>query len=179
MVRMQAVRGKDLRHAADDEAPHDLVSMVSRDAGRGWSEPRVLIGRGPDAHSAYSPGLLRLNTGDILFRYEIYHRHEYGQCMSISSYACISRDECQTFSTPATLWSRREGIGGSQGDLRQMRSGRIIVPMLRLKDYHLQDDDKDHAVTARRGTKAATSIFPCAAPWKEKSRKSKTAGCSW
>jgi len=147
MLRMEAVKGVNLRHAADDEAPHELVSMLSRDGGRTWTDKKIQIARGPEDHSSYSPGLVRLQNGDIFLRYEIYHRHVYGQSMSISAFCCISRDECRTFSPPVTIWSRLEGIGGSQGDIRQLRSGRIIVPMLRLKDYHLQDDDKDHCFT--------------------------------
>jgi len=147
MSRMEAVRATGLRHSADDEAPHDLVSMISRDGGRTWTDRRIMVARGPEDHSMYAPGLVRLRNGEILFRYEVYHRHAYGDLMSVSAYACISRDECRTFATPTSLWSRAEGQAGSQGDLRQLHSGRIIVPMLRLSDYHLQDDDKDHCRT--------------------------------
>lgn len=147
MVRMEAVTGKNLRHAADDEAPHDLVAITSRDGGRTWGGKRLVVARGPADSAAYAPGLLRLHNGDILFRHEMYHRHEYRQAMVISAYASISSDECRTFGPPATIWSRKEGIGGSQGDLRQLRTGRIIVPMLKLTDYAKQDEGGDHART--------------------------------
>src|SRR5687768_10068113 len=70
MARMEAVPAQGLIHSADDEAPHDLVSILSRDGGRTWTDRRILIGRGPQDHSAYSPGLLRLHNGELLFRYE-------------------------------------------------------------------------------------------------------------
>jgi sialidase-1 len=146
MVRMQANRGKNLRHAADDEAPHDLVSMRSYDGGRTWASQQDLITHNPEDHAAYKGSFLRLTNGEILFRYERFHRHTYGESMCVSAFASISTDECQTFSAPVTLWSRKEGQTGSHGDLRQLRSGRIVVPATRLSGYERQDDDQDHSV---------------------------------
>jgi len=146
MVKMQANQNPKLRHAADDEAPSDLITLKSRDGGRTWGDHQLLIQPGPDDQAAYSPNLLRLRNGDILFRYEIYHRLMYRTKLSISSFACTSRDECRTFSEPVTVWSRSEDHGGSQGDLRQLSTGRVVAPMARLVGYERQDEAGDHSV---------------------------------
>jgi sialidase-1 len=146
MANMEAVRGKGLRHAADDEAPSNIVGITSRDGGRTWAERRTLIERGPDDKAAYYPGLLRLRDGRILFRHAMFHRLNYGEPWSLSGYVCWSRDECATFSDSVVVLDHSPVHGWSCGDLLQLSSGRIIIPTQKLQDYALQDDGKDHSL---------------------------------
>ena len=146
LLKMEITKSGALRHGGDDEAPSDLVTMVSRDGGRTWTDRRTFLRPGPDDQAAYTPGLLRLRNGDILLRYEMYHRFMYKQRPSISSFACFSRDECKSFSDPVTIWSKSPERSGSQGDLRQLSTGRILYPMIRLIGYEHQDDGGDHCI---------------------------------
>jgi len=57
---------------------------------------------------------------------------------------CTSQDECQTFSQPVTVLDRQAALGWSGGDMRQLSSGRIIIPVQNNTDYELQDDGGDH-----------------------------------
>ena len=146
MLKMEIYKAEGLRHGGDDEAPSDLVTLVSRDEGRNWTDKKTFLRPGPDDQAVYSPGLLRLQNGGILLRYEMYHRFMYKQEPSISAFTCISDDECESFSDPVTVWSRKNGYSGSQGDLRQLSTGRIIYPMIQLIGYEKQDEGQDHAI---------------------------------
>jgi len=144
MAKMIINRAEGLRHAADDEAPSDVETLRSTDGGRTWGDRRTLVRPGPQDHAAYCPGLVRLRNGTILFRYEIYHRFTYRQAPCISAFACFSRDDCASFSEPVAIWTRSSEKAGSQGDLRQLSTGRIILPMMRLVGYEHQDEGGDH-----------------------------------
>lgn len=132
----------NLEHAAGDDAPADIVAMASRDGGRSWGNYRTLIQRGPNDTSAYSPAFLRLRDGNILFKYELYHRFVRNEDCCISACACRSRDECKTFSSPVTIWNRSARHMGFQNDVRQLSTGRLIVPAVVMKGKILQDDGK-------------------------------------
>ncbi len=127
---------------AGDDAPADIKSMVSRDGGKTWGEYQTLIKRGPNDTAAYKPSFLRLPNGDICFRYEMYHRFVQGEDPCVSAYLCWSRDECKTFSDPVTIFSRSAHISGSSGDVRQLSTGRIVVPVCYMTGKALQDDGK-------------------------------------
>lgn len=77
---------------ANDEAPSDIVAMISQDGGRSWSDERMLIPRGESDTAAYKPSLLRLQSGDILFRYEMYHHLMTNEELNVSSFVCWSKD---------------------------------------------------------------------------------------
>lgn len=113
---------------ANDEAPSDIVAMNSRDGGRTWSDRQMLIPRGEHDTAAYKPSLLRLQNGEILFRYEMYHHLMTNEELCASSFVCTSSDECRTFSEPVTIFHRRNDRMGSFHDVRQMASGRIVIP---------------------------------------------------
>ena len=125
---------------AGDDAPYDIVSMVSRDGGRTWGDYRQLVARGPDDTAAYKPSLLRLQSGHILFRYEMYHRFVQNEDRIISAYVCKSEDECQTFSEPTPIWERSGHLTGSMNDVRQLSTGRIVVPTETITGKALQQD---------------------------------------
>ena len=136
-----------LEFQAGDDAPSDLITLVSRDGGRTWGDHRIFIKPAPDETAAYTPGLLRLRNGHILFRYEMYHHFVQGEDKCMSAYACTSQDECKTFSRPVTIFSRSAHHAGSQGDLRQLSTGRIVVPTCYMEGTALQDEGKGLAPT--------------------------------
>jgi sialidase-1 len=135
------------RLRAGDDAPSDIVSLQSTDGGRTWGGYRKLIERGPEDTAVYKPSLLRLKNGAIAFRYEMYHRFVQNEPRCISAYFCTSRDECKTFSDPFTIWSRSGHHTGSFNDVRQLSSGRIIVPTEYVTGNALQDEGKGLAPT--------------------------------
>ncbi len=132
---------------AGDDAPSDLITLVSRDGGRTWGDHRIFLKPKADEWAAYTPGFLRLQNGDILFRYEMYHHFVQNEPYSVSSYVCRSQDECETFSDPVTIWSRSGHHTGSQNDLRQLSTGRIVIPTCYMEGTALQDEGKGLAPT--------------------------------
>jgi len=146
MNKMEIFKSGDLRHAADDEAKSDIVGLVSRDGGRTWGDQRTLIKCGENDHAAYYPGLLRLQNGDILFRHAMFHSFVYQEPWKLSGYVCWSQDECQTFSDPVTVLDRQSELAWSDGDMRQLSTGRIIIPTQKQMDYERQDEGGDHVV---------------------------------
>ena len=145
MAKMEVFKSGDLRHVADDEARSDIVGLVSCDGGRTWGEQRTLIKCGPDDHAAYYPGLLRLQNGDILFRHAMFHRFAYGQPWNLSGFVCRSRDECRTFTDPVTVLDRQSELAWSGGDIRQLSTGRIVIPTQKVTAYEHQDEGEDHS----------------------------------
>ena len=145
MAKMEVFKSSDLRHAADDEAKSDIVGLLSRDGGKTWGDQRTLIKCGEDDHAAYYPGLLRLQNGDILFRHAMFHRFVYGQPWSLSGFVCRSQDECRTFSDPVTLLNKQSELAWSVGDIRQLSTGRIVVPTQKVMGYEHQDEGEDHS----------------------------------
>lgn len=137
-----------LQCQAGDDAPFDLVSRTSRDGGQTWSTPRMMIARKTDeTATGYCPALLRLRNGEILLTYEIFHRFVMNEEKDISGFACISRDECRTFSAPATVWSHSSRFGSSSSDTRQLSTGRIIFPICDMTGKALENDGKGLAPT--------------------------------
>ena len=131
-----------LELGAGDDAPSDLVTLSSQDGGRTWSDPVTIIQPEPGETAAYCPGFLRLQNGEILFRYEMYHTFVMNEPWSISSYACFSTDECRSFSfdDKATIFSRSSHLAGSMNDLRQLSTGRIVIPTCYMEGTALQDE---------------------------------------
>jgi len=132
---------------AGDDAPSNICTMRSHDGGQTWGEYSTLIERGPDDTAAYKPCFLRLQDGEILFRYEMYHKFVMNQPRCVSSYICKSSDECKTFSDPMTVFNRSEHLTGSMNDIRQLRSGRIIIPTDHMTGMALQNEGEGLAPT--------------------------------
>jgi len=137
---MRINRSDKPRYVGGDDAPSDLVTTVSRDGGKSWDEPRIFLAPGPDDWAAYTPALLRLQDGSILFRYEMYHYFVQGEPWRLSAYACWSHDECKTFSDPVTIWADSSHLCGSNGDVIQLSTGRIVVPACYMEGTALQED---------------------------------------
>src|SRR5690606_23229980 len=98
LMAKMLVYASGLKQQAGDDAPSDIVRLVSKDMGKTWSSPEVWLKPGPEDTAAYNPGFVRLNDGGILFRYDMYHRFVQNEPTCVSAYACISHDECKTFS---------------------------------------------------------------------------------
>ncbi len=143
MLKM-LIHESNLDQGAGDDAPSDLVTLRSTDSGRTWSDSTVFLQPGPDETAAYTPGLLRLRDGRILLRYEMYHKFVVNELFSISSYACLSSDECTTFSEPVAIWSRSSNLCGSMNDLRQLSTGRIVIPTCHMEGTALQEEGEGY-----------------------------------
>lgn len=112
-----------------DHAPSSIVSVISGDGGRTWTDRRVLAATRPGETNVYHPCLLRLKSGDILFFHLRYQQLKEGEPTQVAS--CISRstDDGRTFSDPeqpATL----QGVSDCNG-LVMLSTGRIILPTSR------------------------------------------------
>lgn len=126
-----------------DFYPAHIVAKTSSDGGLTWGNYRVLAEPAADERSTFSPNLLRLKNGDILF---VFMRQKLGQTGSGShsrlstSVAMISRDEGQTFDPLATAVNAKPIIVCNH-TLKQLDSGRILLPLCR--DVS-QKGERDH-----------------------------------
>jgi sialidase-1 len=136
-----------LDQPAGDDAPSDIVSLVSRDVGRTWGDFRPLVRRGPDDTAAYCPSFLRMQDGRLLFRYEMFHHFVKGEEKCISAFACVSDDEGETFSKPVPIYSRSAHHALSSNDDRQLSTGRLVVPACYMEGKALENDGKGLAPT--------------------------------
>jgi sialidase-1 len=112
-----------------DFFPGRLAAMTSADGGRTWGERRVLVQPEKGDINVFSPSLVRLADGAILFCFMRYHSLEKSQnnYPPASAYAWISRDEAQTFQPLATLWSKQR-VTLCNSTAKQLSTGRIIIP---------------------------------------------------
>jgi sialidase-1 len=78
--------------------------------------------------NVFSPNLLRLRNGDILFVYMRYIALADGIVPSVSCFMCRSRDDGRTFSEPSPIWTKKPW-GYASGVLKQLSTGRILLPM--------------------------------------------------
>ncbi|HTI52048.1 MAG TPA: sialidase family protein [Planctomycetaceae bacterium] len=112
-----------------DFFPSRLAAMTSRDGGRSWGGRRVLVETAPGDTNVFSPSLVRLQDGGILFCYMTYHGFDKAQNKypPASAFALLSRDEGRTFTPLGTLWKERP-ITLASSTLRQLSGGRVIIP---------------------------------------------------
>jgi len=115
-----------------DFFPGKLAAMTSADGGRTWGERRVLVKPEEGDINVFSPSLLRLADGSILFCFMRYHSFEKAQNKypPASAFAWTSRDEGQTFQPLATLWTEQP-VTLCSSTLKQLSTGRIILPVCR------------------------------------------------
>lgn len=114
---------------SEDTGPSRLAAMDSADGGRTWTGRRVLIEKEPDDVNVYSPNLLRLPGGEILFFFQRYNQLAQGEEQLASIYVCRSRDEGATFSPPEPITSRQSYMIASSV-VKRLSSGRVLVPMV-------------------------------------------------
>jgi sialidase-1 len=124
-----------------DFFPGHLAAMTSRDGGRTWNAHRVLVQNEPGDTNVFSPSLLRLPDGAILFCFMRYHSLAKARNISppASAFAWVSRDECKTFTPLATLWAEKP-ITLCNSTLRRLSSGRIVLPINRERSMKGQPD---------------------------------------
>lgn len=137
----------DPEFPGNDDAPADIAAAVSYDGGRSWQGQRTLVELPEGDTSVYSPSLLRLRDGRILFRYERYHQFVKDQPRCISACVCISSNECASFSEPTLMFERSANFMGSSNNIRQLEDGRLIAPVMYAMGNVLQGDGEGLAPT--------------------------------
>ncbi len=113
---------------SNDYSPSTLVSSVSRDKGYTWEEPRVLVTPEPGDTNVYSPNLIRLKDGRILFLYMRYVHLAAGKPRVTAAGIRISEDEGKTFSPVRYVWERGS-YSFSNSCARRLSSDRILIPV--------------------------------------------------
>lgn len=115
-----------------DFFPGRLAAMNSRDGGRTWGEHRVLVPPEKDDINVFSPSLLRLPDGGILFCFMRYHSFAKAQNKypPASAFAWVSHDEAKTFQPLATLWTEQP-ITLCSSTLKRLGTGRLLIPVSR------------------------------------------------
>lgn len=114
-----------------DFFPGRLVSRVSSDGGRTWGLHRVLVEPGAADINVYSPSLLRLADGSILFCFMRYHRApSTATSPPATAFAWRSTDEGRTFQPLGELW-RSLPYALCSDTLRLLKSGRLLIPVCR------------------------------------------------
>lgn len=124
-----------------DFFPARIVAKTSSDGGRTWGDYRVLAVPEPGEISAFSPNLLRLRDGRLLFVYMRYlsfakAKNKYPPATTV---AMISSDEGRTFSPLATI-AAEQPITICNHTLKQLASGRIVLPLNRDQSEKGQSD---------------------------------------
>ncbi len=114
----------------EDNSPARLSSMISTDGGFSWIRKRTLVEPMPNDVNVYSPNLLLLPSGRLLFIFMRYHVLEQGKPPETSACLMFSDDEGQTFGPEHAIW-RRDPITFSSGSVKRMNCGRIILPVTR------------------------------------------------
>jgi len=121
--------------AAHDFFASKIVSRLSRDGGKTWSEQRVLLEPKADDFTIQAPGLLKLASGDILLTcVRVYKGMETGKDwdpgVTSSTMALYrSTDGGKTFGEEPPIWKRVPVLryqGGAPWNI-QLKSGRILL----------------------------------------------------
>ena len=127
-------------YGAGDEAPSNICTITSNDGGRTWGDYRVLLEMAPGDTSLYCPNLLRLTSGEILLAYDRYHLYRKGEDFCASGFASKSFDEGRSFTDPVLIWDRTSHASAS-GTLKQLSTGRLVFPVMRMSGKTLENDD--------------------------------------
>ncbi|MEX2558629.1 MAG: sialidase family protein [Pirellulales bacterium] len=124
-----------------DFFPSRLAARTSRDGGRTWGDHRVLVETRPGDVNVFSPNLLRLPDGTILFcfmRYESFDKAK-NKYPPTSAEAWLSRDEGRTFEPLAHVWQTNMNAFASSV-IKRAASGRILLPVNRDLSERGQND---------------------------------------
>lgn len=108
-----------------DLSPCNIVGSISRDEGRTWGPPKVIIKNDQGDLNVMPVNLLWLDNGELMLHY---HRNHSGS--STSSFVQFSKDNAKTWSAPVRVWgpTKDEHLFSANGILRQLSSGRIVLP---------------------------------------------------
>ena len=112
------------REGGADHSPADLAMRISGDAGRTWSEDRVVVPR-ESGQNVMSVSLLRLADGRIALFYLL--KESLTDCRPIMR---ISTDETTTFGEPTMCIDDEVGYYILNNDRAvQLKSGRLVLPV--------------------------------------------------
>jgi sialidase-1 len=115
----------EFRGDGSDFASTRLVIVESMDGGRTWGHHRVITETAPGDINVYSPNLIRLSAGEILYVFARYHE---GKPRLATHHVWRSLDEGQTFS-PYSLFGENAPLGSCNATLKRLSSGRLLFPM--------------------------------------------------
>ena len=117
-------RGK---HSGHDHGTCKIWSKVSRDGGKTWQQPRMLVDVAQGDMNVQAPALLRLKSGPLLLMCLRAHRG------GGSSTMCVfwSRDDGETFTSLDPVWRNSKGqlLQGGASSLLELKSGRLLLPL--------------------------------------------------
>ncbi len=102
----------------------ELVSVSSTDGGRTWSSPRVEFTLA-DGRMGSGLGLLDADGEIHLILTHARGKGKPAEGMFIDLWHCRTTDQRRDWTEPRRIW---EGYCGAVMDVKQLRSGRIIVP---------------------------------------------------
>lgn len=107
-----------------DHAAADLAMRISSDAGRSWSDDRIVMHH-PGGLNIMSVSLLRLASGRITLFY--LRKTSREDCRPLM---CISTDEAATWSKSTVCITDKVGYYVLNNDRAvQLRSGRLVLPV--------------------------------------------------
>lgn len=112
------------REGQHDHSPSAIAEIHSDDAGRTWSEPRVVVPTG-SYQNIMSVSLLRLASGRIA-RFHAVKTNKWLSCQIVLSY---SDDEGATWTAPRQITSAPGYFVLNNDRVIQTQSGRLIVPL--------------------------------------------------
>jgi sialidase-1 len=128
------------QYIGDDEAPAQISAMRSTDGGFTWGGHRVVERMTPGDTNLYCPGIIRLKTGELLFKYDRLHLYRKDQPLNASGFVRKSFDEGKTFTDEVPIWRNRPHAG-CPNDIRQLSTGRIIAPIVEMSGMMLAGDE--------------------------------------
>jgi len=105
---------KEDQRPAHDFFESKVAARISRDGGKNWGEIRYLAEKKPGDATVQAPGLLRLQSGDMLLTY--LHALERNRLQTGEDWdpgittttmsMCRSRDDGESFVEEAPIWER-------------------------------------------------------------------------
>src|SRR5262245_44046751 len=115
-----------------DFFPARIVAKTSKDGGKSWGGYRILARPESGEISAFSPNLLRLKDGRLLFVYMRYlsfasAKNKYPPATTV---AMISDNDGKTFTRLAKILDEQP-VTVCSHSLTQLASGRIVLPLNR------------------------------------------------
>jgi predicted neuraminidase len=116
-----------------------ISAKTSRDGGRSWSPPFVLMPN-EGKMNVMSPSLLRLRSGKLAFTYMLKNSLSDNQI-----WFRTSSNESKSWSEPVRVNAEHGYWGINNARLIQLRSGRIIAPLWFVNDWNKSHHTKDVA----------------------------------
>jgi len=120
------------KYEAKSRSGHDdglcrIWSKTSRDGGRTWVDPRMIVDVAPGDVSVMMPALVKLRNGDLLLICQRIHS-PYGTRSTMLLFR--STDDGASFVEQSPIWRQRAGfpIQGGASSLVELNSGRLLLP---------------------------------------------------